>query len=166
MNFFRLPLLAVLALSTLGMARKSTVSIRWHLEVGGQEGAPFALPVKFVNPPREGFMSSIPAVSERNITGIYPVQAANGSWGCAFRLDQEGRISLETLSQEHRGASMVAFVSTKGGTHQVMDMIVDQPVSDGILYIPQGLTALEIETFKKKYPLFGPKAAVAPKKSR
>ena len=156
-------LLAALALT--GMARKPALSIRFHVEAGGTEGAPFAVPVKFANPPRDGFMSSVPAISERNIVAVYPVPSPTGSWGCAFKLDESGRVALDTLSREHRGASLVGFVSTKGGTHQLLDMVIDRPVSDGILWLPRGLTPGEIELFVKQFRTFGP-ATPAPAKKQ
>ena len=150
---FSLAILSVLALT--GMARKPTLTVRFHLETNGAAGPPFAVPVKFTNPPREGFMSNVPAVSERNILAIFPTPAPDGTWGCAFKLDPAGRIAVETMSRESRGSSLVAFISTKGGSHQVMDLIVDRPVSDGILYLPRGLTPLEIAALRKKFKVLG-----------
>jgi hypothetical protein len=146
--------LALVALT--GFARKNTLTVRAHVESNGAEGAPFSLPVKFKNPPRDGFMSSVPAISERNITGVYAIRADDGTWGCAFRLDTEGRIAIETLSREHRGSSLVVFVSTKTGTHQVIDMMIDKPVNDGILYIPRGMTGAEISLLQKQFKPIGP----------
>ena len=166
MNVLRTSSLILAALLLTGMAQKQAMTIRFHIEAKGQEGAPFSMPVKFMNPPREGFMSSVPSISERNIVAIYPVQNASGSWGCAFKLDEDGRIGLETLSREHSGASMVAFVATKTGTHQVIDVVIDKPVTDGILYLPYGFTANEIEMFKKRFQLFGPGASVPKKKGK
>ncbi len=148
--------LALVALT--GFARKNTLTVRAHVEANGAEGAPFAHPVKFKNPPRDGFMSSVPAVSERNITGVYAIRADDGTWGCAFRLNMEGRIALETLSREHRGSSLVVFIATKTGTHQVIDMVIDKPVNDGILYVPRGMTDGEVVMLQKKFKVIGPAA--------
>ena len=158
MNVRRLFLPALCALALTGMTRKPDVSIRFHVEASGTEGAPFSVPVKFANPQRDGFMSSIPAISERNIVAVYPVPSPTGSWGCAFKLDENGRIGLDTLSREHRGGSLVGFISTKGGTHQLIDMVIDRPVTDGILWLPRGLTPGEIEMLIKTYRTFGPAA--------
>lgn len=171
MNALRLLAFAAALLALTGMSRKPRLTVRAHLEANGAEGAPFSLPVKFANPPRDGFMDTVPAFSERNITGMYPTPAGDGTWGCAFTLDTEGRIALETLSREHRGSALVVFVATKKGTHQVVDMVIDRPVSDGIFYIPRGLTAIEIEMLRKQFKLFGPaaeaeKAAKAQAKGR
>ena len=155
MTALRISLTILGALALTGMARKPALTVRFHLETNGAAGPPFAVPVKFTNPPREGFMSNVPAVSERNILAIFPTPAADGTWGCAFKLDPGGRIAIETLSRESRGSSLVAFIATKGGSHQVMDLIVDRPISDGILYVPRGLTALEIAALRKSFKTLG-----------
>ena len=152
-----LPIVAALALT--GMARKSMLSIRFHVEAKEEDGPRFSVPVKFANPPRAGFMSSIPAISERNIVAVYPVVSPAGTWGCAFKFDEDGRINLDTLSREHRGASLVVIIATKGGSHQVIDMVIDHPVTDGILFVPRGLSPGEIEALTKKFRVFGPAAA-------
>jgi hypothetical protein len=161
MNALRFSLVALAALALTGMARKSTLSVRFHTEGKVEDGPRSVVPVKLANPPRDAYMSTIPEISERNIVAIYPVQASTGSWGCAFKLDEDGRIKLETLSRDLRGKAMIMLIQTKGGTHQVIDMVIDRPVTDGILYIPHGLTATEIEVMMKQFRLFGP-AAVTP----
>jgi len=163
----RFLLAALAALTLTGMARKPALTLRFHLETTGAAGAPFAIPVKFTNPARDGFMSNVPAISERNIVAIFPTPAADGTWGCAFKLDAGGRLALEQLSRDKRGSSLVAFMATKGGSHQIMDLLIDRPVSDGILYLPRGLTALEIAALRKTFKVLGesgkkPRAAATP----
>ena len=144
-----------LAIGCLGLAKKPNITVRFHIEANERDGQPFAMPVKFHNPPRDGFMTQIPAISERNITGIFPFPAADGTFGCAFKLDNFGRTALETMSLSNRGASVIAFVATKSGTHQVIDMVVDKVIRDGIISIPSGLTQLEIEALEKEYKGMG-----------
>ena len=55
------------------------------------------------------------------------------------------------LSTERRGSSMVIFVVTPKGIHQVIDVLIDKKVRDGVITIPSGLTALEIAALKKEY---------------
>ena len=50
-----------------------------------------------------------------------------------------------------QGSALVAFVGTKHGSHQVIDMQIDKPVNDGIIMIPQGLTPYEVAQFRKEY---------------
>ena len=148
-------LLLTLALGSFAFAKKSAITVRFHVEANERDGQPFAMPVTFHNPARKGFMTQIPAISERNIAAIFPFRGDDGSWGCAFKLDNFGRTALEEMSLSNRGASVVAFIGTKTGTHQVIDMIVDKVIRDGIISIPRGLTDMEIAALEKEYKVIG-----------
>ena len=148
-------LLIALALGSLGFVKKKAITVRFHIEANERDGQPFAMPVKFRNPPRDGFMTQIPAISERNITAIFPFPAPDGTFGCAFKLDNFGRTALEEMSLSNRGSSVVAFVGTKTGPHQVIDMVVDKVIRDGIISIPSGLTQLEIVALEKEFKVLG-----------
>lgn len=144
-------IVTVAALAGLGLARQPNITVRFHVEAKAQDGQPFAMPVKFANPPRDGYMAQIPAISERNVVAIFPYPSPDGTYGCAFRLDTFGRTSLETMTLTNRGASVVAFVGTKKGTHQVVDMVIDKVIRDGIVNIPRGLTQMEVAMLEKEF---------------
>ena len=148
-------LLLTLALASFAFSKKPAITVRFHIEANEHDGQPFAMPVVFHNPERKGFMAQIPAISERNIAAIFPFRGDDGSWGCAFKLDNFGRTALEEMSLSNRGASVVAFIGTKKGTHQVIDMVVDKVIRDGIISIPRGLTDLEIAALEKEYKVMG-----------
>lgn len=147
---------AVLALACLGMGRAPKVTVRFYAEANSRDTEAFAKPVTFKNPPRDAFIEKVPSINERSIRTMYPFQVADGSWGAAFLLDDKGRIDLEVVSTQRRGSSMVVFVVTKKGIHQVVDMVIDKPVRDGIITIPNGLTELEVRALSKEYKLMGP----------
>lgn len=152
----RRPWLAALAgLLFLGMAAKIPVTVRFFVEANAQDTERFASPITLRNPPRQAFIEKFPTVHERLIRAIYPFQAADGSWGCAFKLNESGRLNLEVLSTDKRGRSIVAFVGTKAGSHQVIDMQIDRPIHDGIIMIPYGLTELEVAALTKEFPIMG-----------
>ena len=144
-------LLLVLALASFGFAKKQVITVRFHVEANARDCQPFAMPITFHNPERQGFMTQIPAVSERNIEAIFPFPAADGTSGCAFKLDNFGRTALEEMTISNRGTSVIAFVGTKTGTHQVVDMVVDKVIRDGIISIPRGLTNLEIMALEMEF---------------
>ena len=153
MHFSRLAFLALAALCCLGFGRKEfAVTVRFFAEANRNDTERFSSPIQFRNPPRAAFVEKVPSISERNIKAVYPFRANDGTMGCAFRLDDSGRVNLDVVSTERRGSSMVAFVSTKGGTHQVIDMVIDRTVSDGIISIQRGLTELEIAAIVKQWP--------------
>jgi len=157
MNFAPRLLAVVLALACLAMARKPSVTVRFFAEANARDGASFSSPIKLHFPEREAHIEKMPAINERNIRAMYPFQAADGSWGASFKLDEKGRIDLEVVSTERRGSSMVVFVGTKNGVHQVIDMLIDKPVRDGIITIPRGMTEMEIGALTKEFPQMGQK---------
>lgn len=148
----RFLLLIPLAILSIAAAKKRPeVTVRFFTETNPQDTNAFATPVTLRYPPRQVYIDKIAAISERDIVGIYPFPAADGTMGCAFKLDEHGRIGLDTLSVEKRGTSLVAVVNGR----QVIDMQIDRRVSDGFVTIPNGLTPLEIAMLQKKYKVIG-----------
>lgn len=125
------------------------------MEANAQDTSTFAVPAQFTNPARAGHIEKVPSISERNIKAIYPFPMQDGSWGCAFQLDFQGRTALEVISTERRGTSLAVFIVSKAGPRQVIDMLVDKPVLDGIITIQRGLTPEEIVDMKTRYPTVG-----------
>ena len=145
----------MLALACLAMAKEPEVTVRFYAEANARDGEPFAKPVTLHFPERQAYIEKVPSVSERSIQAMYPFQTKDSSWGASFLLDNKGRLDLEAVSTERRGSSMVIFVVTKKGIHQVIDMLIDKPVRDGIITIPRGLTELEVAALTKVYPIMG-----------
>lgn len=159
-------LIAALSLCFLGMSKKQTVSIRFHTETSKQDSETFAMPVKLQNLRRDTYLNRIPDLSERQIKGIMPFQSGDGTWGCVFQLDTMGKLRLDTLSSEHRGEALVVFVATKNGLHQVTDILIDRPVTDGIITIPSGLTDMEVQIMIKQFKPLQRTAPPAPEKKK
>ncbi|HEX8295943.1 MAG TPA: hypothetical protein VF593_06555 [Chthoniobacteraceae bacterium] len=155
MRFVRL-LLPILAVCSLGMGgRPPAVTVRFFCEANARDGSAFSTPYKLTNPPREAFLQKVPSVHEGQIKEVFPFRAPDGSWGCAFRLDNDGRINLEVVSTDHRGSALVGFVGTKRGNHPVVEMIIDRTVADGVISVPRGLTDLEIVALSKQFKVLG-----------
>ena len=154
---FRFFLLAIaslaLPLPTRAMSQKPEITVRFHTEANPNDGEAFATPVNLFYQHRQVYLSRAADLSEKQIEKVLPFPAKDGSWGCVFKLNPQGRIRLETISGEARGSALVVFVATKSGQHQVADMIIDRPVTDGIITIPRGLTELEIAALKKKFKI-------------
>ena len=142
---------AVLALACLAMSKKPAVSVRFYAEANPRDGEAFAKPITLHNPEREAYIEKIPSISEQSIKAMYPFQVPDGSWGACFKLDNKGRIDLEVLSTSRKGSSMVIFVVTPKGIHQVVDVVIDRKVRDGVITIPKGLTELEVQALSKVY---------------
>jgi hypothetical protein len=156
---FRLLCLAIaslaLPLPTRAMSQKPAITVRFHSEANPNDGEAFATPVKLLYQNRQIYLSRVPDISEKQIAKILPFPAQDGTWGCVFKLNPQGRLRLETMSGEIRGSTLVVFIATKTGHHQVADMIIDRPVTDGIISIPRGLTTLEVLAMKKQFKVLG-----------
>ena len=147
--------LILLAAASLGMSSKPKVTVRFHSEANRNDTSSFAAPVKLAYAQREAHINRVPEFSERNIVAIFPWKTADGTWGCAFKLNESGRIRLETITSDNRGAAMVAFIGTKAGMHQVIDMVIDKPISDGIVSMPRGITDVEMLVLKGQFRVLG-----------
>jgi hypothetical protein len=132
--------------------RKPDFSIRFYVESRGNPGGQFTRPVDFKNPPRKGYLEAVPLASEKDVVAIHPVRHADGTIGCAFKFGPGGTMRLATTSSDRRGASMMIFFGTKQGVHQVIDLIIDKPVRDGIIYVPTGITPGELAMLEKIFP--------------
>ena len=141
----------VLALAGLGMSKKAAVSVRFYAEANARDGEAFSKPITLHNPEREAYIEKVPSISERSIKAMCPFQLPDGSWGACFKLDVKGRLDLEALSGERRGSSLVIFVVTPKGIHQVVDVLIDRKIRDGVITIPRGLTDLEVAALKREY---------------
>ncbi len=137
------------------MSTKPKVSVRFYTEANAQIGSTFAMPARLENMGRDTHLNRVPEFSELQITAIYPFPATDGTWGCAFQLSEQGRIRLETLSTESRGTALVVVIGTKKGQHQVTDMMIDRPVTDGVITVPKGITEIEIAGMRKQFKVLG-----------
>ena len=154
--FIAIALLAF-PLSAHAMSKKAEVSVRFHTEANPNDSESFSIPVTLLYQRRQIYVCRVPDFSEKQIDRIFPFPARDGSWGCVFKLTPQGRIRLETMSGEIRGSTLVVFIATNAGRRQVSDMIIDRPVSDGIITLPRGFTAYEIEALKKEFKTVGEK---------
>ncbi len=151
-------LLAVLAIAFLGMARKDPgIMVRFYAEANEHDTDRFAKPIIFRHPERKGFIESVPTIHEGVIKAVYPFPAKDGTMGCTFLLDTKGRMDLEVISTSRRGTVLVGIISTKVAKmpHQVVELMIDKPVTDGIISIPNGLTEMEIDAITKSWPVIG-----------
>jgi hypothetical protein len=153
LNFLLLPLLC-LALTGGASNKKPKVTVRLFSETNAMDTDKFATPIDLRYPPRKAYLSKVPHVSEYDIQSVYAFTGRDGTMGCAFKLDRHGAIGLDTMSVEKRGQSAVIMVNGRN----VIDVIVDRRISDGILTIPFGLTQAEVDLITKQWPSIKAKA--------
>jgi len=152
MRFSRF-LLPLLALGLMGAASKPKVTIRFHTEANPSSGPEFSISATAPDSSQKVTLSKVAQISESDVLAIFPFPAANGSMGCAFKLDAHGRVALETLSTEFRGGLLFGFVNGR----VVTAMLIDRRVGDGVITIPSGLTPQDIEMMKKVFHTLGEK---------
>jgi hypothetical protein len=149
----RLLLVLMLGLCCLGMGRKKPVlSVRFYTQTQGVDSTSFAVPVTLLNGQRS-YVDQLEAISEHDIVAVYPFTSANGTLGCAFRLNDHGTIGLDTLSVAKRGSLLIATINSR----QVADILIDQRVPDGIVTIPGWITKDEMKEITDAFPVMGGK---------
>jgi len=139
--------------------KQPTLSIRFYTQTSQQDTDSFAAPVTLLNG-QQTYIDQIASISDRDIVAVYPFPVADGSGGCAFKLDDHGQIALDSLSVEKRGTLLIATI----GSRQVSDILIDQRVSDGVLTIPSGINTDEMKQILAKFPVMGAKKRQPKKK--
>jgi len=146
-------LLPLFALALMAGANHPKVSIRFHTEANPKSGSSFIVSAKMPDSDQPVTLSKFADIAEDDIVAIYPFPAADGTLGCAFKLDEHGRVSLDSISQQYHGTLLFAFINTR----PVAAMMIDRRVSDGILMIPRGVRPEEVALMRKSFPVLGEK---------
>ncbi|MEO8205073.1 MAG: hypothetical protein ABI615_02755 [Chthoniobacterales bacterium] len=157
----RIPLfVACLALICVAGTKKSSpktppLTIRFHSEASAGDGEKFVQAALFMTTPHEGSIEVIPVISEREVVAFYPFPAKDnsGTMGAAFKLDGHGTALLEAFSVTHSRRRVLVMVNQR----QVVNLVVDRPIRDGIITIPSGISPAEIETMRGEYRIIGQK---------
>jgi hypothetical protein len=145
---------AALALFCLGGAKKPVVDLRIHALGTAAEAPTFAIPATLLNG-TPVFLQRMPLVSQREIKAIYPFIAADGSHGTYLKVDNHGSRLLHQHTMSSRGGLLVVLLNGR----QVSNLLVDRHIDDGIISIPRGLTADDIEFLATVFPVMGQEGA-------
>lgn len=166
------PLLLVLALALSAVPsanaagsnrKKEALSLRIHGEGGAEEGEKFTVPVVLMDGRRTA-LSIMPLLTEHDVKSVYPFKAPDGSYGAYLRLDTHGANLLTQYSIERMGRNNVLAVMLNG--RQVIDVLVDKPVRDGIFCIPAGMTMIEEARLVNFFPITGQEKSSSQKKKK
>jgi hypothetical protein len=142
--------LAAAALLCLGGAKKPPFELRIHAEGLAAEAPSFAFPATLLDGTAT-HLSRMPLITQREIRGVYPFDAADGSRGVYLQLDAHGSGLLNQHTSARRGGTLVVFLNGR----QASNLRVDRPVTDGIVSIPRGLTHEETELLAGVFPVLG-----------
>ena len=138
------------ALGSGSKKRDPTIPIRFYGQVNSFDPT-FTAKIKIGNPPREIIIEKIPSISERDVASFYPYRAADGSYSVVLQLDSHGAAVLEALSAQKIGMMLIASVSGR----LTATLKIDKPISDGIVFIPYGLTVADIRAMGASFSLMG-----------
>ena len=139
-----------LAFGSGSKKRDPVISIRFYGQVNAFDPE-FTAKIKIGNPPREITVEKIASISERDIASFYPYRAADGTYSVVLQLDRHGSATLEALSAQRVGLTIIASVSGR----LTAALKVDKPISDGIIFIPYGLTEADIRAMGASFSLMG-----------
>ena len=142
--------LCAAALLCTGGAKKPTVDLRIHGEGIAAEAPTFAFPATLLNG-QETFLSSMPLLTQREVRAVYTFPAADGTQGVYLKLDNHGTGLLQQHSMERRDRTLIVLLNGR----QVSNLLVDRPVTDGIVSIPRGLSAEDITLLTTVFPVLG-----------
>lgn len=142
--------LCAAALLCTGGAKKPTIDLRIHGEGIAAEAPTFAFPAVLLNG-QETFLSRMPLLTQREVRAIYPFPAADGTQGVYLKLDNHGTGLLQQHTMERRGRTLVVMFNGR----QVSNLLVDRPVTDGIVSIPRGLNNEDIALLTTVFPVIG-----------
>lgn len=144
-------LLLLLIASASGFAKKPHCMFRVHAEANPQDTAAFSSSVRAKVSGKNIAIEKMPRLSERDVVAFYPYSAGSNNYGVLFQLSDHGRLVLDTLSVERRGALVFVFINGR----PITELQIDKRISDGKIYIASGLTAADIALMKKDWGLIG-----------
>ena len=143
--------------------KKDVCTIRIHGEGSTEDGEKFTVHHTLLSG-RDAYLSIMPLLSEHEVKVIYPFRAADGSGGIKLFLDAHGANLLTEYSIERMGRDSVLAVFVNG--REVIDLLVDAPVRDGVFVIPYGLTMTEEAELVNAFPIAGQENSPAQKKKK
>jgi hypothetical protein len=127
---------------------------RVHAEANAQDTEVFATAVRAVVSGKQVAIQKGASINENDVVAFSAYQVGDGNFGALIQLDDHGRITLDSLSVEHRGGYLFIFMNGRA----ITELQIDKRVSDGKIYIPSGLTAADVQSMKKDWRLIGPKS--------
>jgi hypothetical protein len=143
-------LLMVLAASP-AFGKSRHCMLRIHTAANPNDTAAFSTSVKAQLSGKEVAIEKVARLTEWNVAAFYPYSLGNGQFSALFQLDEHGRIILDALSVERRGGLLFVFINGRA----ITELQIDKRVTDGLLYIPSGLTAADIALMRKDWKLIG-----------
>ena len=153
MNRFWASLLLLLLAAEPSLAKNRHCMLRVHTEANPADTEVFSTSVRAKLSGKEVAIEKVARITENDVQGYYPYPLGNGQFGVLLQLDEHGRVALDALSVERRGGFLFVFINGRA----ITELQIDKRVTDGQLYIPSGLTSVDIELMKRDFKLIGQK---------
>jgi hypothetical protein len=134
-------------------AKQAHCQFRVHTEASKNDGTVFTTQYRSPFSGKALVLGRMPAISERDVVGFQVYPAGPGTYGVLFQLNDHGRLALDSLSLERRGAFLFVFINGR----PITELQIDRRVSDGKIYIASGLTTNDIALMKKDWREGGPR---------
>jgi len=138
-------LLAVPAMA--GTSKKPKATVRFYPQAAEADTETFANPVQVPGISETIYVKNIPTIYEKDIRALKTFQAGDGSYGVMFLLSSHGRMTLELETGANVGSLMVCIINGA----PVAALYIDQPITDGVIGIPKGLSFTEIEVLEDAF---------------
>lgn len=119
-------------------------TIRFHTMASELDTDVFAIPIGVNAFGQPIYIEKLASITERNIINSYFFPAEDGSYGAAFKLDPHATLSLEAVSIENRGQFLFVLLNGQPATQ----LFIDERVSDGIVFIPNGFTREQVDAME------------------
>jgi hypothetical protein len=136
---------------TDGFGKQRHCTFRVHAQANPHDTDTFSISAPATSSGKDIAIQKMPWITEHDLVGFLPYPSQDGTYGALFQLDEHGRVVLDTLSIEHRGALLFVFVNDR----LITALQIDKRVSDGKIYVPSGLSAADIGVMKKHWRLIG-----------
>jgi hypothetical protein len=127
------------------------MSLRIHAESHPRDTEVFAMPITIGNPPVNVFIERMALVTEREVKAFFPFESESGGYGSYFQLDNHGTKVWETITTSRRDG----FLAVVFNGRAVSRLRLGRPVQDGIVMVPGGIRAEEIQVMAQRYPFIG-----------
>lgn len=126
---------------------KPKFTITFHAQAGPEDPPKTMFPYDLEG--RRRFFKIVPEVSQQNITAFHPFPSESGiDNGVALKLDFRGSAALDIITRTRKDEYLLTLVNGKPADY----VVIDQPVSDGLITIWQGVPDAIIKEMEKKYP--------------
>jgi hypothetical protein len=144
-------LLIPASLLASGGKKPPPMTFRVHAESHQRNTDVFAMPLTIGNPPVNVFVEKMALVTEREVKAMYPFASDLGGYGVYFQLDNHGTKTWETITTSRRDGFLAVIFNGRA----LSRLRLGRPVEDGIVMVPGGISAEEIQVMAQRYPFIG-----------